>query len=407
MVPHTAHIVIIGGGVLGTSAAFHLAAAGHEDIVLLDRGPIAGGTTPFAAGQTAYLPVRADLLPFTTYCIEFFEHFAERTGYAIDFHQHGSLRVALSEAHVAGLQTRLNLAHSLGDSAAFMTPQQARELVPALEVPEARGILYAPRDGYVEPRSVAAAYAAAARDRGVTICTRTPVTGIDVVHGALQSVRTAAGTIQTHQVVVAAGAWTRQLCQQLDLNIRAVPVRHQAFVTAPVSVVRPQQPIVRIVEPQVYARPEAGGLLVGGYGYRPLSFDMHAFPASFEMPDLQADQIYYQQLTDAATQYLPVLRDAVVIQERRGLPTVTPDGLYLVSAVDQVQGLIVLSGCQVGGIWASPGLGRIVADVVSGQESLLPAALFKADRFAEIYAHDTPLRSRCEQVYACHYLDIY
>jgi 4-methylaminobutanoate oxidase (formaldehyde-forming) len=171
--------------------------------------------------------------------------------------------------------------------------------------------------------------------------------------------------------------------------------------------VTPQQPIVRVVEPQIYVRPESGGLLVGGYGYRPLSFDLHDFPTRFEIPDLEADQIYYQQLIDAAVPYFPVLREAVVIQERRGLPTITPDGLYLVSEVDRVQGLIIMAGCQVGGIWASPGLGRIVADTVSGQESLLPAAAFKVDRFADAYRHETSLRSRCEQVYACHYLDMY
>jgi glycine/D-amino acid oxidase-like deaminating enzyme len=207
--------------VLGTSAAFHLAAAGHQDIVLLDRGPIAGGTTPFAAGQTAYLPANADLLPLTTYCIEFFEHFAEHTGYAIDFRQHGSLRIALTEPHIAGLKARANLAASLGDTVDMLTPLQVKQLVPALEVPAAKGILYAPRDGYVEPRSVAAAYAAAARDRGVTICTRTPVTRVDVGDGSVRSVQTTAGTIEAGWVVVAAGAWTRQFCQQLDLNIRA------------------------------------------------------------------------------------------------------------------------------------------------------------------------------------------
>ena len=95
-----------------------------------------------------------------------------------------------------------------------------------------------------------------------------------------------------------------------------------------------------------------------------------------------------------------------MVQERRGLPTITPDGQYLVSTVAEVQGLIIMSGCQVGGIWASPGLGRVVADIVSGTESL-PAAAFKADRFADAYAHETNLRSRCEQVYACHYWDMY
>ena len=407
MIPQEAHVVVIGGGVLGTSAAFHLAAAGHQPVVLLDRGPVAGGTTPFAAGQTAYLPANRALLPFTKYCIEFFEHFAERTGYAIDFHQHGSLRVALTEQFLPTLEVRSDTAKTLGERVEWLTPQQAQTMVPTLQVPDARGILFMPRDGYVEPRSVAAAYASAASTHGVTIATRTPVIGVELVDGAVRAVRTATGTIQTRWVVVAAGAWTRQFCQRLGLNIPVVPVRHQAFVTAPLSDVVARQPIVRIVDSQVYVRPEAGGLLVGGYGYRPLSFDLQTFPERFEMPDLEADQIYYHQLTAAATACFPALQDAVVIQERRGLPTITPDGQYLVSTVDQVRGLIIASGCQVGGIWASPGLGKIVADMVSGKESLLPAALLKADRFGAAYMHETPLRSQCEQVYAGHYWDRY
>jgi glycine/D-amino acid oxidase-like deaminating enzyme len=208
-------------------------------------------------------------------------------------------------------------------------------------------------------------------------------------------------------VVVATGAWTRQFCQRLGLNIKTVPVRHQALVTAPLAMVAAQQPIVRIVEPQIYVRPEANGLLVGGYGYRPLSFDMDTFPPDFEIPALEADQIYYHQLTEAAAPYFPILRQAGVIQERRGLPTMTPDGQYLVSTVPEVQGLIVAAGCQVGGIWASPGLGRMVADLITGRDSLLPVAAFQADRFADAYAHHTSLRSQCERVYACHYLDMY
>src|SRR5215467_6925646 len=126
MVPSEAQIVIIGGGVLGTSAAFQLAAAGHQSIVLLDRGPIAGGTTPFTAGQTAYLPTHKYLLPFTTYCIEFFERFAESTGYTIDFHQHDNLRIVLTEQHLTDLEARVNAARSLHDPVEWLTPQQAR-----------------------------------------------------------------------------------------------------------------------------------------------------------------------------------------------------------------------------------------------------------------------------------------
>jgi 4-methylaminobutanoate oxidase (formaldehyde-forming) len=407
MIPNEANIVVIGGGVIGTSAAFHLAAAGYQQIVLLDRGPLASGTTPFAAGQTAYLPSKKHLLPFTTYCMEFFEHFVDYTGYPIHFHQYGSLRVVLTEQYFPTLDTRMEAARQLGNKVELITPRQAKELVPALEVSDAKGILFMPRDGYVEPQSVAAGYAAGARDRGVAIYTRTPVTGIEIVDGAVRAVRTVVGTIRTRWVVLAIGAWTRQFTQHLGLNIKTVPVRHQAFVTVPLTGVSARQPVVRIVEPQIYARPEAGGLLVGGYGYRPLSFDMDTFPNDFAVSDLEADQIYYHQLAEAAAQFFPVLRQAVIIQERRGLPTITPDGQYLVSAVPQVKGLIVASGCMVGGIFASPGLGRIVADIVSGKESTLSATLFQADRFGDDYAHDAALRSQCERVYACHYWDIY
>lgn len=163
---------------------------------------------------------------------------AARTGYAIGFHQHGSLRIALTEHHLPGLHAHVEAATSLGDAVECLTPQPGRELVPALNVPDAQGILCMPRDGYVEPRSVAAAYTAAARDRGVTICTRTPTTGVDIVEGAVHTVHTMAGGIRTQWVVVATGAWTRQFCQHLGLNVRVVPVRHQAFVTAPLPVVR-------------------------------------------------------------------------------------------------------------------------------------------------------------------------
>jgi len=407
MLPGEANIVVIGGGVFGTSIAFHLAAAGHQDIVLFDRGPIAGGTTPFAAGQTAALPNKKSQLPFATYCIEFFERFAENTGYPIDFRQNGSLRIALTEQYLPKLEARLEIAKSAGNKVELITPHQAKELVPALEVPEAKGILFIPRDGYVEPRSVAAAFAAAAQSRGVAIYTRTPVVGVDLEDGEVRSVRTINGALRTKWVVLAAGAWTRQFGQYLGVHTKVVPVRHQAFVTAPLPVVTEKQPIVRIVEPQIYVRPEAGGLLVGGYGYRPLSFDMNAFPDRFEITDLEADQIYYTQLAEAAASFFPVLRKAVIIQERRGLPTITPDAQLVVSELEQIKGLIVASGCMVGGIFASPGVGRVVADIVSGKESRLPAAELKAERFAAEYAQDARLRARCEQVYASHYWDVY
>ena len=405
--PRSADVVVIGGGVLGTSAAFHLAEAGCEKIVLIDRGPIGCGTTPFAAGQTGYLNCDRFALEFGSYCVDFFEHFEERTGHAIDFHQSGSLRVALTEKYQHDLQGRHDAAREVGHPVEFLTNEQARELVPTFHPPDGCRILRIPRDGWVEPKSVAIAYAAAARDRGVAIHTGVAATDLEACDGKVAGVRTLEGTIRTGRVVLAAGAWTRQFGQKLGLNLRAIPVRHQAYVTAPVKGVVATQPIVRVTEPQVYIRPEAGGLLVGGYGYRPLSVDMNEFPHDFEIPALQADPVYYRGLADAATEFFPALRDAVVVQERRGLPTISPDGRMLVSECAEFAGLIVASACGVGGIDRSPGVGRVVAEVVRGEQTWLDPSVLSVDRFGDDFRADASLRARCENVYAHHYHDVY
>jgi glycine/D-amino acid oxidase-like deaminating enzyme len=395
-----AEIVIIGGGVLGASAAFHLASAGYRDVILLEQGALANGTTPFAAGQTLHLSRKASALDFAAYCLEFFENFEEKTGYPIDFRQCGSLRVALTQEHLSDLEALFHSAEILGRDVRFVTPREAKQLVPALGIPQSKGILHIPRSGYVDPKSVAVAYAAAARDLGVTIRTHTRAIGLDIAEGRVSAVRTTHGSLKADWVVLAAGAWTRSFAQRSGLDIKSVPVRHQAFMTAPLEGINPDQPIVRIVEPQIYVRPESGGLLAGGYGYRPTSYDMDDLPADFEIAALKPDRIAYSELMEAVIPFFPILSEAIVIRELRGLPTVTPDSNPIVSELENAKGLIVVSGCQVSGINHSPGLGRIVADIVGGKPTLLPARELSAERFAEEYSDDTRLRSRCEHVYA-------
>ena len=406
MVPKSAKIVIIGGGVLGTSAAFHLTEAGEQDVVLLDRGPIASGTTPQAAGQTSYLNVDRFAFEFGRYCIEFFEQFEQRTGRAIDFRQTGSFRVALTERFQDDLAARLKTADALADDVEFISGERANELVPTFVPSHDCQILSVPRDGYVEPRSVAVAWAAAAQDRGCSFHTRSDATGLVIENGRVTGVKTAQRIIETQWVVLAAGAWTRQFAQQLGLNLRTVPVRHQAFVTASLADVHPSQPVVRITEPQLYVRHEAGGLLVGGYGYRPMSFDMNDFERDFEIAALPADPVYYQQLRDQARRFFPSLTNATIVQERRGLPTVSPDGRLVLSEPGGLQGLVVVSACGVGGIDRSPGAGRIVADIICDRQPWIDPAVLSVDRFGDNFASDASLRAQCEEVYAHHYHEI-
>ncbi len=280
-------------------------------------------------------------------------------------------------------------------------------MAPTFAPPDDCRILLIPRDGYVEPKSVAVAYAAAAKDRGAAFHTRVEATGLLIRNGRVEGVKTSDGAVEAKWVVLAAGAWSRQFCQQFGLNLRAVPVRHQAFDTAPIPGVLADQPIVRITEPQIYVRHEAGGLLVGGYGYRPLSFDMNDFDRKFEIAALEADPVYYQQLRDAARTFFPALADATIVRERRGLPTVSPDGRLVLSEPAGLRGLVVLSGCGVGGVDRSPGAGRIVADIVCEREPWIDSSALNADRFGDSFASDASLRAKCEDTYAHHYHQVY
>ena len=147
MLPKSASTVIIGGGVLGTSAAFHLSDSGQSDVLLLDRGPIASGTTPQAAGQTGYLNVDRFAFEFGKYCVEFFENFCQRTGRSIDFRQTGSLRVALTKTYQDDLEARLQAAKHLGHDVEFISSERAQAMVPTLTPPDGSKILLIPRDG--------------------------------------------------------------------------------------------------------------------------------------------------------------------------------------------------------------------------------------------------------------------
>ena len=200
----------------------HLSEAGQR-VVLIDRGPLASGTTPQAAGQTGYLHADPFALQFGRYCIEFFENFEQRTGRPIQFHQHGSLRVALSERFQSDLAARLAAAEAFDDGVEFISTARARQLVPAFDPPDDCQVLLIPRDGYVEPKSVAVAYAAAAADQGAGLFSGVAATGLVLSKGRVAAVQTSAGRIDCEWVVLAAGAWSRQFARQLDIDLPSVP----------------------------------------------------------------------------------------------------------------------------------------------------------------------------------------
>jgi glycine/D-amino acid oxidase-like deaminating enzyme len=400
---HEAAVVIIGGGIFGCSIAYHLAKKGQRQVVLLEKNVIASGTTPMAAGLVPQLRASEGLTRAITYSVELYENFAAETACPPVFQQVGSMKVALTEARVQELAAHVALGKRLGIDIDFLLPAQAQRLVPTLCLEGIRAMTFAPRDGFVNPHLAAVGFATAAHRLGVTIFTHTPVRGVTLHAGGEHAVYTAQGEIRTPIVVDAAGAWARSLGEDFGVRIPVTPLRHQYFITAPLPGVSSTQPVIRFPDLNAYMRQENGGLLVGGFESTPLSVDMRELPATFEIRDTPADTTVLQHFQTALQPYVPILAESFWVAERRGLPTMTPDGEFLLGDIPGVPGLYIASGCCVTGVSAAPVLGKLLAELIVDGQSSLDISTMHISRFGTEYETNARLRQACESAYAHYY----
>jgi sarcosine dehydrogenase len=398
-----AAIIIIGGGIYGCSIAFHLAKKGQRDVMLLEKNAIASGTTPQAAGLVPQIRATEWLTHAMTYSIELFEQFEAETGCPSVFQQVGSLKIATNEARLVELESHIAIGNKLGIEIGYLSPAQAQQLAPLLRLDGVQAVTFAPRDGFVNPYLAAVGLATAAHRMGVTIRTHTRVTDMTLSTDGTHRIHTDKGEIRTPIVVDAAGAWTRMLGQDVDIDIPAVPVRHQYYLTAPLPGVTPTLPVMRFPDLNGYIRQEAGGLIVGGFETQPRSFDLRQQPASFEIKDVPADMAVLHHFTEAFQPYVPVLGEAFIVAERRGLPTVTPDGDFLLSDIPGIPGFYIASGCCVTGISAAPVLGKLLAEWIVDGTSQLDIAPMNIRRFGKAYEDTATLHRACEAVYGHYY----
>ncbi len=396
-------VLILGGGIIGCSIAFHLAKKGQRDVVLLEKNAIASGTTPLAAGLIPQVRSTEHLTRAITYGIELYEHFEAETGCPPIFNQVGSLKIATDEARVAELHAHIAIGHKLGIDIDFITPARAQELAPILRLDGIKALTFAPRDGFVNPHQAAVGLATAAHRLGVTLHTHTRVTGITLGTNGTHCVNTEQGEFRAPIIIDAAGAWTRLLGQAIGLRLPTVPVRHQYYITAPLPEVHPSLPMLRFPDLNGYIRQEAGGLIVGGFETHPRSFDMQQQPAAFDIKDVPADMEVLHRLTAALQSYVPVLAETFIVAERRGLPTLTPDGDFLLSDVPGVPGFYVASGCCVTGISAAPILGKLLAELIVDGTPSLDISSMHLSRFGTEYEDPAALHRACEEVYGHYY----
>jgi glycine/D-amino acid oxidase-like deaminating enzyme len=397
-------IVVIGSGALGSSTAFHLAKAGR-DVVLLDKNEIASQTSPRAAGLSGQVRATPGMTRLARRGVQKIMAFTEETGQPMEVYQPGSLKIARRPAHVQQLREEVARGQVAGLAIDFITEAEAQRLMPFFRPEGVLGVTWSRSDIYLEPVQVPRGYAQAAALLGATVLPHTEVTGIVVEGGRAERVLTSKGEIRCKAVVDAAGAWTRVLAGEAGGALGLVPTRHQLMITNPIEGVHPDIPIARVIDCNVYIRPEKGGLMLGGYEPDPMMMDMLTAGRDFTIAQLVLDIGVLRRLADQVRVQFPIFQDPTVTlrEHRGGLPTMTPDGHHAVGPVPGVEGMYVISGCNVGGLTVAPALGEALADwIVTGAPSEDIAPLTPR-RPAMQPGSEHRLEQLCREHYAHHY----
>ena len=378
---------MIGSGALGAATAFHLAERGRQ-VVLLERFDLASQSSARAAGLSQQVQVDDVLAGLAVRGADALLQFAALTGVQLDVVVNGSVKLARNEHDAEQLREEVRRGQALGAEIAIVSPHAAAAAAPWLEAAHAVEISHNPQDLYIEhPATLPLAFIQALRDRGGVALEHAEVTGVVVENDAVQAVETVRGRIEAPVVIDAAGAWTRILGELVGRTIALWPVRHQLCITEPLGEVDPRHATVRVMDAKVYVRPAKGGLMFGAYEPDPLAVDPRDRPAGFELTALEVEMRPLETLMRSVAAELAIFQRAAIAELRGGLPTMTPDGHFLIDQMPGVTGFYVASGCNVGGLSISPPLGedlaRWIAEGTKRPETLEP---FRLDRFDGRYA---------------------
>ena len=400
-----ARVVVVGGGVAGTSLLYHLTRLGCSDAVLVEAHALTSGSTWHAAGLCTQFIQSYNLMGLLKYSLDLYETLEAETGQAVDLHRCGSVRIGTTPERLDQFRHVGGIAENVGVPLEIVSAERALELFP-LATPD--GILaaaYLPSDGHVDPTGVTNALAKGALDRGGAIVRHTAVTGLERERGAW-TVTTTAGAVRAEHVVIAAGQWSRHVGRLAGVELPIVPLQHHYVVTEPIPDVagrRTELPVFRDPDNSFYARQEASGLLVGPFEPRPKPWALDGIPEGFHGKLLPPDLDQIESCLAAAAGRIPCFGEAGLKTVINGPDGYTPDGRCLMGPVPGRPGLHVLAGFSIFGIVFGGGAGRYAAEwLVDGQPS---ENMWELDvrRFGDYATSTTYLVERASEVFEDEY----
>jgi glycine cleavage system T protein len=398
-----AQAVIIGGGIVGTSIAYHLSLMGWHDVVLVDKADLTSGSTWHAAGLVGQLRGSLSLTRIMMFSTELYARLAQETGQETDWRQCGSLRLASSPLRMEENLRQAALARTFGLPVEVLSAREAVKMFPLMSDQDLVGAVYMPTDGRVDGSGVTFAMARGARSRGVEICTDTTVREITLKNGRVDAVVTDKGTIRTPVVVNAAGMWADQIGRMAGVRVPVVPMMHQYLLTEPIEGMQREFPVVRDPDLRVYFREEVKGILVGGFEAEPEPWSVEGVPLDFVHRLLPTNWPIFEPIVRNAARRVPAFEHAEISKTINGPEAFTPDGEFMMGEAPGVRGFFVATGFNAYGIAAGGGVGRVLAEwIVEGQPSL---DVWRMDvrRFGPQYVHASHTVARSTEAYTRRY----
>ncbi|WP_406647154.1 FAD-dependent oxidoreductase [Aliisedimentitalea scapharcae] len=402
-IPEQAQYVIIGGGIVGCSVAYHLAKMGHRDVVLLEQGQLSCGTTWHAAGLVGQLRSQPAMTNLIRYSTELYAQLEAETGLATGWNECGSVTVARSDDRMTMLLRTAAAARAQGVDVEVISPSQAQEKWPVMEVDDLKGGLWMPGDGKANPTDLTQSLARGARMNGARIIEGVTVTDIRTDGGAVSGVVTDQGTIRAEVVVNCGGQWARRLGQMCGVNVPLHSAEHMYIVTEQIDGVSPDLPVLRDPDGYIYFKEETGGLVLGGFEPEAKPWAMDGIPDKFFFQLLPDDWDQFEILLENGLIRVPQMADAGVRKFYNGPESFTPDNNYLLGEAPEVKNFFVGAGFNSMGIASAGGAGRALAEwIVNGAPT---SDLFSVDirRFANFNNNPTWLHDRIKETLGLHY----
>ncbi len=401
--PSHAQIVVIGGGIIGCSTAYHLAKDHTADVVLLEMGQLTSGSTWHAAGLVGQLRSSASITRVLKYSVDLYKHLDEETGLATGWKMTGCLRLATNQDRWTEFRRLATTAGSFGMEMHLLSPQEVKAMFPLLRVDDLVGASWLPTDGQASPSDITQSLARGARMHGAKLVENIRVTGFGIDGDRITKVKTDQGDIACEKVVNCAGQWARQVGEMAGINVPLQPVKHQYIITEKIDGLSSNAPTIRDPDRRTYFKEEVGGLVMGGYEPNPQSWMTGDVPNDWQFRLFDDDFDHFEQHMLQAIERIPALETVGVKQMINGPESFTPDGNFILGVAPECSNMFVGAGFNAFGIASGGGAGWVLAQWVVDGEAPLDLWTVDIRRFSNLHRDRAWVRDRTLEAYGKHY----